>query len=98
MINRTKIRLSVIIGLLSLSVAALAGYRVTQLLIESSHRVVHTYKVEILLEEILSQLDDAETGQRGYLLTGNSKYLEPYESGSLKIANILMKTKNLTIL
>ncbi len=29
----------------------------------------------------LSELKDAETGQRGYLITGNKSYLEPYEQG-----------------
>ncbi len=29
----------------------------------------------------LSELKDAETGQRGYLITGNKSYLEPYEHG-----------------
>lgn len=32
-------------------------------------------------EELLGQLRDAETGQRGYLLTGEPEYLEPYHSG-----------------
>lgn len=31
------------------------------------------------LREILSTLKDAETGQRGYLLTGEEKYLQPYQ-------------------
>ncbi|MGE4089990.1 MAG: CHASE3 domain-containing protein, partial [Candidatus Binatia bacterium] len=31
-----------------------------------------------LLEQLFSQLKDAETGQRGYLLTGEHAYLEPY--------------------
>lgn len=30
-------------------------------------------------QEYLSQLKDAETGQRGYIITGNRSYLEPYE-------------------
>jgi CHASE3 domain sensor protein len=30
------------------------------------------------IDEVLSILKDAETGQRGYLLTGDEKYLEPY--------------------
>src|SRR5690348_1631638 len=33
------------------------------------------------LEQGISQLKDAETGQRGFLLTGNPEYLAPYESG-----------------
>jgi len=33
------------------------------------------------LEALQSRLKDAETGQRGFLLTGNRKYLEPYVRG-----------------
>src|SRR5262249_14960652 len=38
----------------------------------------HSHDVLIGLENVLSDLRDAETGQRGYLLTGNESYLEPY--------------------
>jgi PAS domain S-box-containing protein len=31
---------------------------------------------------LLTALDDAETGQRGFLLTGQEDYLEPYNSGA----------------
>ena len=30
------------------------------------------------IDKVLSDLKDAETGQRGYLLTGDERYLEPY--------------------
>ena len=30
------------------------------------------------IDSVLSELKDAETGQRGYLLTGDKRYLEPY--------------------
>jgi CHASE3 domain sensor protein len=31
-------------------------------------------------DRVLSTLVDAETGQRGYLLTGDASYLRPYET------------------
>lgn len=31
------------------------------------------------LEKIIANLKDAETGQRGYIITGNQEYLEPYQ-------------------
>ncbi|MDX2270668.1 MAG: diguanylate cyclase [Cyanobacteriota bacterium] len=37
------------------------------------------------LQSLLSQLQDAETGQRGYLLTGSDRYLEPYETALAQI-------------
>jgi len=40
--------------------------------------VGHTHDVLNALDNLLSTLKDAETGQRGYLLTGENNYLEPY--------------------
>ena len=47
--------------------------------------VIHTHEVILDVNQLLSEIKDAETGQRGYLLTGNSIYLAPYHTG---IANI----------
>ena len=33
-------------------------------------------------ESLLRSIGDAETGQRGYVITGEDRYLEPYRSGS----------------
>ena len=41
--------------------------------------VQRTLEVELRLSQILSLMQDAETGQRGYLLTGDENYLQPYE-------------------
>jgi PAS domain S-box-containing protein len=38
------------------------------------------FRALVALEQLLSVLRDAETGQRGYLLTGRIEYLEPYDS------------------
>jgi methyl-accepting chemotaxis protein len=38
----------------------------------------HTYQVLQNQEQVLSLLKDAETGQRGYIITGVERYLEPY--------------------
>src|ERR1700674_414486 len=35
---------------------------------------------QVLLVELLSELSDAEAGQRGFLLTDDEKYLQPYQS------------------
>jgi len=42
--------------------------------------VFHTYEVITTAERFLGYLRDAETGQRGFLLTGNEEYLEPYHN------------------
>lgn len=40
-----------------------------------------THESRLHLEQALSLLNDAETGQRGFLLTGGPQYLEPYLDG-----------------
>jgi len=47
--------------------------------------VLHARAVVLSVEETLSQLRDAETGQRGYLLTGDPRYLEPYQAAVSRV-------------
>jgi signal transduction histidine kinase/ActR/RegA family two-component response regulator len=42
--------------------------------------VKHTLEVQNQLAAVLSHLQDAETGQRGYLLTGRPEFLEPHNA------------------
>jgi signal transduction histidine kinase len=48
--------------------------RRSRLAVENHHRVVET------LQQLVTRLVDAETGQRGYLLTGRRQYLNPYRA------------------
>ena len=45
---------------------------------QSTHLIEHTYQVLAATESLRSSIEDAETGQRGYLLTGEQRYLAPY--------------------
>ena len=44
--------------------------------------VEHTQRVQLELSIVESLLKDAETGQRGYLYTGEARYLEPYNAAA----------------
>jgi signal transduction histidine kinase len=46
----------------------------------STDAVLSTREVRSSLVDLLSIIQDAETGQRGYLLTGEARYLQPYEA------------------
>jgi len=50
----------------------------TRSLVASANQVAHTNEVLARAEALVSIVKDAETGQRGYLLTGETKYLKPY--------------------
>jgi PAS domain S-box-containing protein len=58
--------------------------------------VEHTYKVIDVSEHLLSNLKDSETGQRGYLLTQDSDYLEPFDGSQAFIREDLWQLKQLT--
>ena len=66
------------LSLLILFVTSLASYISIQNLIKSADLVSHSNKVMSSLDGVISTLKDAETGQRGYLLTGDKNFLEPY--------------------
>ena len=63
---------------------ALAVRNIRQLS-EDSKWVAHTHKVMIGLQELLSLVTDAETGQRGFIITNDLRYLEPYNQATGKI-------------
>jgi PAS domain S-box-containing protein len=48
---------------------------------EAGNEVVRTQRVLAATQDLLGHLLDAETGQRGFLITGNEAYLHPYEAG-----------------
>src|SRR2546429_386078 len=56
------------------------SYQNTARFAEASEWRKHTYEVLGILDQTVARLVDAETGQRGYLLTGEESYLEPYRA------------------
>jgi CHASE3 domain sensor protein len=58
--------------------------------------VVHTLEVLTELEDTQSLLKDAETGQRGFLLTGRDHYLDPYRAATDRIPAKLQRLRELT--
>src|SRR6476620_2229107 len=71
--------------------AWLAHHNIRQIRSESI-LASRTRDVLIAIETIMSLAKDAETGQRGYLITGETSYLEPY---NIALANIDKQVKTL---
>jgi methyl-accepting chemotaxis protein len=91
-------RLAAAFGLagLTLVVIAVVSYRNTYTLIDNDDWVTHTHQVRTELADLLSELKDAETGQRGYLITGDDAYLTPYESALRNIKGTFDDVRRLT--
>ena len=67
--------LGFVVAVAAVAFIALLTYRSLQTRSLAARRVTHTLQVMDQLETILSLAKDAETGQRGYLLTGEEPYL-----------------------
>jgi signal transduction histidine kinase len=68
-------------------VAAVAAF--TLVLQRTAHEVRANFAVSLALPDLIAGLTDAETGQRGYLLTGDETYLAPYTAARANIAKAL---------
>jgi methyl-accepting chemotaxis protein len=85
------------VTVVALIVIAVAGYRSAQALIKNDERVAHTHQVRRELAELLSQLVNAETGQRGFVITANEEFLEPYTAALGLIDKIFAEVRLLTL-
>ncbi len=61
-----------------------------RLLSDHQGLVVHTYEAIDTTKDVLIGLDDAETGQRGYLLSGDRRYLDPYDKALDRLSTLRM--------
>ncbi|WP_035056148.1 methyl-accepting chemotaxis protein [Andreprevotia chitinilytica] len=82
--------------LLVIVVVGSSAYQNTRKLVDTAQWVAHTHIVVGQLTDMLSALQDAETGQRGYLITGEDRYLEPYNSAGPKLDAAMRNLKTLT--
>ena len=57
---------------------------------------VHTYQVIQQLDDIVAGMVNSETGVRGYLVSGNTAFLEPMESGRKQYSAAVAKVAELT--
>lgn len=67
-----------------------------RLLTNTVHWQIHAYKVLDDLDQLLLLLQDAETGQRGFLLTGEDSYLNPYRTSIAAIREDFNELRLLT--
>ncbi|WP_276091309.1 response regulator [Pedobacter sp. JY14-1] len=86
---KNNLRLGLGLSLLILFISSFASYKSIRNLIASAGLVSHSNAVMSDLDGALSALKDAETGQRGYLLTGDRVFLEPYSGAKEQAVELL---------
>ncbi|BAZ53993.1 multi-sensor hybrid histidine kinase [Nostoc sp. NIES-4103] len=92
----TKIGFGFAISVAVLTTIGLISYQNTNELIKTSLREKHTFQVLSQLEELSSQVTNAETGQRGYIITGEQRYLEPLQAAIQVIEPKIKEIRQLT--
>ncbi len=75
---------------------AYSSFITTKQLVETGWWRDHTYQVISALESLKSSVVDAETGERGYLLTGEESRLDPYRTALSRIGAQQAAVRTLT--
>ena len=79
----------------ALMVVGLFAFRSANRLVEDQSWVAHTQKVRRVIGELLTHVISAETGQRGYIITGIDEFLEPYRAGTAAVDESFRELKTL---
>ncbi|MCI9846463.1 CHASE3 domain-containing protein [Flavobacterium pectinovorum] len=94
--SSNSLRVIFIIAIFILLFLSSIAYKHNRDLNESSKLVIHTYEINVQLEQLISAIKDAETGQRGYIITRNPKFLTPYIYSRDKVNRSFITLKKLT--
>ena len=92
----SKIGASFAIALMVLIASGAVSYSTTSNLIESADWVARTHSVLAKLDEVLELMKDAETGQRGYVITGEDRYLIPYQGSRDAVSRKMAELRSVT--
>src|SRR5215472_8359512 len=84
-ISQTTERLFLALAGVLVIVTGILAYAADAAFRSSSEQADITRQVVDTTNSLLSWLKDAETGQRGFLLTGEERYLEPYRQAVTEI-------------
>ncbi|MCO5090324.1 CHASE3 domain-containing protein [Bosea sp. (in: a-proteobacteria)] len=79
--QRFRSATTTIVAIGVVAVAILLAAWVNRQARQTADRVSHAIEIRERAERFLGRMRDAETGQRGYLLTGEADYLEPFTEG-----------------
>jgi PAS domain S-box-containing protein len=95
--SRSLVAVATGISVLVLIAAGVAAYLSVRTLSDASDQLVRSKDISIALEQALSSLRDAETGQRGYLLTGRPASLAPYAAAVATVNQQLDTIRSLSV-
>jgi PAS domain S-box-containing protein len=87
-------RVTVLVTTAVLLLCGLVSYVALRASAAASHAIADTEDTMLSLERVLSVARDAETGQRGFLLTGDVQYLQPYYAAIASLSDRMAKLRS----
>ncbi|MCW3127454.1 MAG: histidine kinase [Bacteroidetes bacterium] len=81
---------------LLLLIVAVISFRNSEKFLATNYWVNHTHQVLYEMEQVLQYSVDAETGERGYIITGEPVYLEPFNNAKSKMKEHMAKALEMT--
>ena len=91
-INRQTVPLFAATAVVVVAIALLS-FLATRSYQNASADVDHSHKAISDINAVLEDAQNAETGQRGFVLTGDESYLEPYETGLARLPDDLQRLR-----
>jgi len=99
--NRLSIETKVLGGfgaaLAVLAVMGFLAYQSTQDFVRTSDSIARSREITETLGKIFSVLSQAESGQRGYLFTGDEAFLQPRHGALARLEELVARLKQLTV-
>jgi signal transduction histidine kinase len=90
-----QVAVAFMVGVVYLAIVGSVAYTNVNRFADATARAEQTYLVVRTLEETFSVVTGAETGSRGYVITGDTRYLEPYREGGAKATSGLRTLERL---
>jgi len=94
--NRVVVPALLFAAILVVSFNAWLAFRSVESLLSSEFWVAHTWQAISQVDRIMGSAKDAETGSRGFLITGDDNYLDPYFSATRDLPTELNHFQSLT--
>ncbi len=93
---KIKVRWGYIVAFFMLLVSYFMIFYIIQQLSTKMSNVSNSHTVINTLESIKAEITDAETGVRGYIITSDTRFLKPYNTGSKNVIPLYRELRRLT--
>src|SRR4051794_2573700 len=92
-----KLRFSGIAILIVMLLTTMIPFQITSWVQSAQNDIAQVRRASRTLDNLLSLVKDAETGQRGFIITGKESFLEPYHAAQTQIGQAKLALNNLSI-